>query len=322
MKASVIIPAYNAEKTIGRCLSSLSQQSFKDFETIVVDDGSRDGTAAVVKQFPKVKLVQQKNAGPATARNKGASQARGEYLIFLDSDCVANSNWLKEMAAPLKDNGIAGVQGKYKNKRKELIARLTHLEIEERYEKMARHKYIDFMGSYSAAYRKSVFQEMKGFDTSFPMASGEDTDLSFRISRAGYKMVFNPRAFVYHFHPISLKRYLKVKFFRAMWRTKIYRKHKGKMLKDAYTSQTSKLQIGLFYLIILSLLSIPFGFDGAFYALVLLAILFITTLKFALWAVRRDATVAAIAPFMIVARTIMFGTGWALGVLNHLVGRA
>lgn len=318
MEASVIIPAYNAEKTIGNCISSILNQSFRDFEIIVVDDGSSDNTAEVVKGFPSVKLLRQKNLGPAAARNNGGTHASGGYLVFLDSDCVANRNWLREMLAPFKDRAIAGVQGRYKNKQKELIARFIHLEIEERYEKMAKHRYIDFIGSYSAAYRVDVFKEMKGFDTFFPMASGEDTDLSFRIHEAGYKMIFNPKAIVYHSHPISFWKFVKVKFFRALWRTKIYKKHKKKVLKDAYTSQMVKVQTGLFYLIVLSLLAIPFGFNGLFYSAGLFALLLLSTVPFTLWVATKDPAVAVISPVLIVVRTTMFGVGLVLGIANYV----
>ncbi len=320
MKATVIIPAYNAGKTIEKCLASLREQSFKDFETIVVDDGSKDKTPEIAKSFRGVNLLQQENAGPAKARNKGAAKARGKILVFLDSDCVPEKNWLREMLAPFSDKTIAGVQGKYLNSQRELIARFTHLEIEQRYEKMAKSEFIDFIGSYSAAYRKSVFNEMNGFDTGFPMASGEDTDLSFRISEAGHKMKFNQNARVYHFHPISFTKYLKVKFFRAFWRTKIYRKHAGKMLKDSYTSQLIKIQTLLFYIITFAALLSPFVPQAAFTAPIAGILLVAATLPFAIWALPKDRLVAIVSPIIIILRTIMFGLGLAFGTINQLVG--
>ncbi|MAG21769.1 MAG: glycosyl transferase family 2 [Candidatus Diapherotrites archaeon] len=318
MKASVIIPAYNAERSIGACLASLQEQSFKDFETIVVDDGSKDRTAEVVKSFKGVKLFVQANTGPAAARNLGAEKSSGKIIIFLDSDCVTTMDWLKEMLAPFAESEVAGVQGRYKTEQNKIVARFVQLEIEERYEKMARHKYIDFIGSYAAAYRKNVFDKMNGFDTSFPMASGEDTDLSFRISKAGYKMVFNQKAIVFHTHPESLAKYLKVKFFRALWRMKIYKKHKRKMIKDAYTSQTIKLQALLFYLIFGALLLVPFFSEALYYTGILFGLLVLTTLPFSLWALTKDFAVGLVSPVIIVLRTAMFGFGMMGSILNHL----
>jgi len=321
MKASIIIPAYNAEKTIAKCLDSMASQSFNDFEVIVVDDGSNDRTAAVVKAFPNVRLVRQKNSGPAVARNLGAGKAKGEILVFTDSDCVADRNWLQGMLKPFGKSEVAGVQGKYKSRQKELIARLIQLEIEARHEKMQKREFIDFIGTYSAAYKKKLFEKMNGFDTSFPIASGEDTDLSFRMNKAGHKMVFNQEAFVFHSHPTSLWKYLKIKFFRAFWRTKVYKSHREKMVKDSYTSQTVKLQALLFFLL----------FPAAAAALLLPALSFLlvanavalllTTIPFTVWVIQKDKAVGVVSPAVIMLRTGAFGLGLAAGTIRELKGK-
>ena len=321
MKVSVIIPAYNAEETIGRCLESMTRQSFKNFEVIVVDDGSKDKTSEIVKGFSKVRLLRQKNAGPAVARNNGAKAAKGEIIIFTDSDCVANSKWLEEMLKPFLYKNVAGVQGTYKSKQKEIIARLIQLEIEQRYVKMMKQKFIDFIGTYSAAYRKSVFVEMNGFDTSFPIASGEDTDFSFRVSRAGYKMVFNQKAIIFHTHPTSLWKYLKIKFFRAFWRTKVYKKHKGKMVKDSYTSQMIKVQTGLFYLLVPAIIISVIRPELAFLLGLNALLLFLTGFPFAVWTFSKDKTIAVISPFVILLRTAMFAFGLAAGTTREALGK-
>ena len=133
---SVIIPMYNGESTIEKCLKALKQQSFNGkFEVIVVDDGSTDNGANLAEKLG-VKVIRQKNKGPASARNNGAKIATGDIIVFTDSDCVPSESWLAEMAEPLKDKGITGVQGAYKTKQKKLIARFAQLEIESRYERM------------------------------------------------------------------------------------------------------------------------------------------------------------------------------------------
>jgi cellulose synthase/poly-beta-1,6-N-acetylglucosamine synthase-like glycosyltransferase len=320
MKASVIIPAYNAEKTIGQCLEALENQSFRDFETIVVDDGSKDKTAEIVEKFKGVKLLQQKNSGPASARNFGAKSTNCEIIVFTDSDCIAEKNFLNEILAPFSDKKVAGVQGKYKSRQKELVARLTQLEIEQRHEKMARQESIDFMGSYAAAYKKSVFDEMKGFDTSFPMASGEDTDLSFRIAKAGYKMVFAEKAIVWHTHPSSLWKYLRIKFFRAFWRTKLYGKHREKMVNDSYTSKTIKIQLAIIYLFIVFFITAIFYLEALALKLsaIALIVFFITTIHFTAWALKRDKAVGLIFPIIAFLRAISFGIGLIAGIIRQV----
>ncbi len=321
MKASIVIAAFNAEKTIAKCLQSLARQAFKDFEIIVVDDESSDNTTKEVKLFPNVRLVRQKHNGPAVARNRGARAAKGEIVVFTDSDCIPEKNWLQQMMLPFADRDIAGVQGTYKSRQPELVARLIQLEIEKRHQKMQRQRFIDFMGTYSAAYKKSVFIQMNGFDESFPIASGEDTDLSFRAHEAGCKMVFNPRAIVLHRHPTSLWKYLKVKFFRAFWRTKVYKRHKGKMVKDSYTNQMVKVQTLLFYLLLASALGAFFDslasvlFVGFFLALLL------TTIPFAIWAFSRDRAVGVSSPAISLLRTAAFGLGLAAGTGRELLGK-
>lgn len=316
MKATVIIPAYNAGNTIANTLKSLEKQSFKDFEVVVVDDGSKDNTAYVVKSFPKARLLQEKNSGPAVARNFGAKEAQGEILVFTDSDCVADKEWLAQMVIPFEDKDIAGVQGRYKSEQKEIVARFIQLEIEKRYEKMARQKYIDFIGSYSAAYRKKVFLEMNGFDESFRIASGEDTEFSYKISKAGYKMIFNQNAIIFHTHPTSFKKYLKIKFFRAFWRTRVYKKHKEKMMKDSYTSQMIKMQTGLLFVFLAMIaggIFFPVLWQNA-PALILLLIL--TALPFSFWAMRRDFAVGLVSPILILGRTLAFVLGLFWGVIK------
>ncbi|MBU1120666.1 glycosyltransferase family 2 protein, partial [Candidatus Micrarchaeota archaeon] len=132
---SVIIPTFNAEKTIKDCINSILKQKInEEIELIVVDDGSNDRTREIVKSFGgKAKLIEQKHKGPAAARNNGAKNAKGEIILFTDSDCVVGENWVDEMSKPLKEKEAVGVQGSYKTEQKELIARFIQIEIEERY---------------------------------------------------------------------------------------------------------------------------------------------------------------------------------------------
>lgn len=320
MKASIVIPAYNAERTIGNCLDSLRKQSLsgREYEIIVVDDGSSDGTKEIVKK-KGARLIEAKHGGPAKARNLGAGKARGEVVVFTDADCIADREFLAEMLKPFEDKAVAGVQGRYKCRQKEIIARLVQLEIEQRYEKMQRQKYVDFIGSYAAAYRRNLFLGLGGFDASFPMASGEDTDFSFRVSEKGRKMVFNQKAVVWHLHPTSLWKYLKVKFFRAYWRALIYRKHKGKIIRDSYTSQAIKVQVLLLYGLILALLGAILMPFLLFTALLLLILLLLSTLHFAAWAAGRDREIGLVSPVFILLRTVFFGLGLAAGTLREMV---
>jgi len=319
MKLSVIVPAYNAEKTIGECLKSLKDQNTKNkYEIIVVDDGSKDDTEKIVRKFG-VELISQKNKGPATARNSGAMAAKGEIIIFVDSDCIASKNWLEEMVNPFTDSKVAGVQGAYLTKQKEILAKYVQLEIEERYDRMKKRKSIDFVGSYSAAYRKKVFDEVNGFDEKFPIASGEDPDLSFKIAKKGHNLVFNPKAKVYHQHPISLLEYLHTKFYRAYWRIRLYNKHKEKIIRDSYTPQRLKIQILLFYIFAISLIAGIIIKPLILISIISLLIFILSSIPFAIYATKKDFTVAILSPFFLFLRAAMFSGGLIYGFVREVL---
>ena len=112
MKLSIIIPAYNAEAYLQRCLDSIFSQEFTDYEVIVIDDGSTDGTAALLEHYPDVKVVHQENRGMSTARNRGLDEARGEYILFVDSDDLLTDGALETLVAELSGEDIIAFNAK------------------------------------------------------------------------------------------------------------------------------------------------------------------------------------------------------------------
>lgn len=102
-KFSIIVPVYNVEEYIDDCLKSIFNQSFKDFEVIVVNDGTKDNSMDIVKNYD-VKVINQENAGLSAARNTGVKSSTGEYLLFVDSDDYIEKDLLKNINNNLKDN--------------------------------------------------------------------------------------------------------------------------------------------------------------------------------------------------------------------------
>ena len=113
MRFSVVVPTYNRVSTLRQCLKGLLIQDHPDYEIIVVDDGSTDGTAEVLMQeFSSIRYFQQKNAGPAAARNRGLQAATGEIIAFTDDDCLTPPDWLTQLAAGyIRHSEVAGVGG-------------------------------------------------------------------------------------------------------------------------------------------------------------------------------------------------------------------
>lgn len=238
MGMSVVIPVYNGQTTIRSCLDHLLEQQakFPGLEIVVVDDASTDGTRNILIRYPSVRtLVQSSNQGPAAARNRGAAEASGEIVLFTDADCVPCDGWLAAMIAPFhEDRRVVGVKGVYRTRQREITARFVQLEYEDKYDKMRKADAIDFIDTYSAAYRRSVFLEMGGFDCHFPVACAEDVELSFRMAERGYRMVFNPKAAVFHLHPSTWAGYLRKKYKYAYWRAVAIRRFPGKALRDSH----------------------------------------------------------------------------------------
>ena len=108
MTFSIIIPAYNAEAYLQRCLDSIFSQGYRDFEVIVIDDGSTDGTSNILGQYPQVKVITQTNHGMATARNRGLDVAQGEYILFVDSDDRLCPDALNTLATHLDGEDVMG----------------------------------------------------------------------------------------------------------------------------------------------------------------------------------------------------------------------
>lgn len=103
---SIIIPLYNAEHSIMKCLDSLLKQTFNDFEVILVNDGSKDATSEVMQKYlnedTRLRCFYQDNAGPSVARNKGIQEAKGKYLAFIDADDWVSTDYLKKLVVPMQ----------------------------------------------------------------------------------------------------------------------------------------------------------------------------------------------------------------------------
>lgn len=325
---SVVVPTYNAENTVDRCLRALAEQTVPPdrYEIIVVDDGSADGTCATIRKHEGVRLFEQAHAGPAAARNLGAEQAQGKIVLFTDADCEPAQDWIEYMVAPLldeqrgRDDQVVGAKGTYLTRQRELMARFVQIEYEDKYDRMAGDRFIDFVDTYAAGYRRDVFVANGGFDPRFPVASVEDQEFSFRLAGRGYRMVFVPEAHVYHWgHARTLGAYWSKKYRIGYWKVLVQKRHPGKLWRDSHTPQILKIQI----------LLVAFGglalCGGIFWPPLWwlggsLGTLFLfTTFPFVFKAWRKDELVSVLSPGLLLVRALALGMGFAVGLFTNRV---
>jgi lipopolysaccharide/colanic/teichoic acid biosynthesis glycosyltransferase/glycosyltransferase involved in cell wall biosynthesis len=320
---SIVIPARNAASSIQACLKAvLAQENLEhELEVILVDDGSTDNTAKLAESLG-VRVIRQVNAGPAAARNAGANQARGEIVAFTDADCVPAADWLSHLIQPLTTPDIVGAKGAYRTRQTALVARFVQQEYESKYARLAKQRFIDFVDTYSAAYRRDVFLENGGFDVAFPVPSVEDQEFSFRLARKGYHMVFVPQAAVYHKHDQTWSEYARRKFGIGYWKAFMLRWLPEKFLSDSHTPASLRWQIGLLGLAGILGISSLFWSLGDMIALGCLILFYLTGMPLLYQIYRKDRDVLWAAPVLLILRALALGSGLLGGFLHPARRRA
>jgi glycosyltransferase involved in cell wall biosynthesis len=247
-KVSIIIPVFNGEETLVRCLDSVSNQTYKNYEVIVVDNNSTDKTKDIIHEFRdknnKIKYFFEPKRGRGAARYKGEINSNGDIILMTDSDCIVPKNWIEEMMEPIIKNNQTAVQGP----KKAVTLNYWTKRIQEEKERLIMEKTkdgkIDLLDTANFAIKKSVLQDV-GY-TNPNIFSGNDTELMVRLKIKKYKIYFK-RVEILHRYPDTALKVFKKSFYKGRWNGKIRKTYKAYKELFQVTSKMGHLRyfIGL-----------------------------------------------------------------------------
>lgn len=231
MRYSIIIPVYNRPDEVDELLNSLTQQTVRNFEVIVVEDGSSVTCEHVVKRYEqqlKIRYFNKPNSGPGQTRNYGAERSSGEYLLILDSDCILPPGYLAAIEEELKRQPADAFGGpdrahdSFTSTQKAINYAMTSFfttgGIRGGKKKMDKF----YPRSFNMGLKADVYRALGGFSK---MRFGEDIDLSIRIFKGGYSCRLFPEAWVWHKRRTDLKKFFKQVYNSGIARINLYKKY-------------------------------------------------------------------------------------------------
>jgi glycosyltransferase involved in cell wall biosynthesis len=224
-RISVVICAYNAERTMDACLQSLRALRYPTYDVIIVNDGSTDRTAEIAQRYPEMRLISQENKGLSVARNVGLEHATGDIIAYTDSDCAVDPDWLTYLAYKFVYGGFVAVGGP--NLPPPEASRVAacvaaapggpaHVLIDD---EVAEH-----IPGCNMAFTKASLLQIHGFDP-LHRAAGDDVDLCWRLQNEGHAIGFSPAAQVWHFRRNTIKAYLHQQMGYGHAEAQLYFKH-------------------------------------------------------------------------------------------------
>lgn len=231
MKYSIIVPVYNRPDEVDELLGSLCQQTVKDFEVLIVEDGSQHDCKAVTEKYAdrlNVKYFMKDNSGPGQSRNYGAERAQGDYLIILDSDVVLPNGYLEAINKELGQNPAAAFGGpdaahpSFTPVQKAISYSMTSFFTTGgiRGGKAKLDKF--YPRSFNMGVRRDVWQQLGGFAK---MRFGEDVDFSLRIYEAGHRCELLREAWVWHKRRTDFRKFWRQVFNSGIARINLYKKY-------------------------------------------------------------------------------------------------
>jgi glycosyltransferase involved in cell wall biosynthesis len=206
-KVSIVVCSYNGARTLRDCMVSLQHLHYPDYEVIFIDDGSKDNTQEIMKEFPGVQNIVQVNKGLSVARNVGIAAARGEVVAFTDSDCMVDRDWLYFLVHSLLSADFAAVGGpNISPPATDWIQATVGAAPGSPSHVLLTDTIAEHVPGCNMAYFKWALDEIGGFDPEYRKA-GDDVDVCWRLMQRGYQIGFSPAAVVWHYRRFEVRTY-------------------------------------------------------------------------------------------------------------------
>ncbi len=255
MRFSVVVPVFNRPDEVNELLESLTKQTLKDFEVIIVEDGSSIPCKDVCSKYDDrlhIIYIYKENSGPGQSRNCGAERASGDFLLILDSDVVLPTGYIQAMADELDREDADAFGGpdrshpSFTSVQKAISYSMTSFFTTGgiRGGKKKLDKF--YPRSFNMGIRKSVYQKLGGFSK---MRFGEDIDFSIRIFKGGYRCRLFPEAWVWHKRRTDFRKFFRQVYNSGIARINLYKKYPESlklvhMLPAVFTLGTAMCIIG------------------------------------------------------------------------------
>lgn len=214
---SVVVPVLNSEKTIENCIKSLLNQDYPKgkYEIIIVDNRSSDNTSSIIQKYGKnLRFLKEQKRNSYYARNKGIVNAKGSIIAFIDSDCIADRNWLSYISKAFENKSLKIVGGKINSYVKNTPI-LEYCDIFYHPQELFLKSTTPFFATANMAVRKKDLDRVGAFNAS--LESGGDVELCSRLIKSKREMCYEPKAIVNHLYPDSLIKSMKKSYYYGKW---------------------------------------------------------------------------------------------------------
>jgi len=323
---SIIIPTLNRKNLLKRALLSLNSVDYPRnlLEVVVVSDGSTDGTEKMVEMIKKelnykFKFIKEKRKGISHAKNVAIKNSSGEIIVSTDDDCMFEKNWLKKLVEPFKEGGVGSTGGPDRPYKKAKLFSVC-----------ANYAFTCFVGSggvhgrpvpiklgrfcpmgCNMAMRRKVLKKIGLFNEK--IAPGEETDLVYRMEKAGYKIVSVPKAFVWHRAIDNIKGFIRMIFRRGKARVVMVKRHG---LVSDFIYFLPALMVGSLILLLVASLFYPL-FWQILTILMEVYLLLLLSAGFSAFFHYRRLLCLLLVPILIFIQHLTHGIGFLTGVGEH-----